>query len=42
MLLQNPEKLFKTDRDFKERKLLKEKINFNFERGLEDVYFRFD
>ncbi|MGJ1385872.1 PQQ-binding-like beta-propeller repeat protein [Sphingobacterium spiritivorum] len=35
-------KLFKTDRDFKERKLLKEKINFNFERGLEDVYFRFD
>ncbi|MGY5253768.1 outer membrane protein assembly factor BamB family protein [Sphingobacterium spiritivorum] len=35
-------KLFKTDQDFKERKLLKEKINFNFERGLEDVYFRFD
>ncbi|MGJ1198444.1 PQQ-binding-like beta-propeller repeat protein [Sphingobacterium spiritivorum] len=35
-------KLFKTDRDFKERKLLKEKINFNFERGLEDVCFKFD
>ncbi|MGJ1433049.1 PQQ-binding-like beta-propeller repeat protein [Sphingobacterium spiritivorum] len=35
-------KLFKTDQDFKERKLLKENINFNFERGLEDVFFKFD
>lgn len=35
-------KLYKMDLEFKDRKLLTDHINFDFERGLEDVYFEFN